>query len=185
MCYHRRHVKPSALVQVGSMVLSGIGPEQMDGAAHTFASFPLMILVTLLIVTVVIGAAFRSVLVPIRAVVCIVWMLAIVFGAALFIYQKGALKWLGITAFSPDGDALFWMSPCIAFSIVVGLGLDYDVGTPQTRCPDATPGVRGFLIRTSLRSLSQFSRRLLHPYSLAFPHAFVGLPHRVHCRGLR
>lgn len=112
------------------MVLSGIGPEQMDGAAHTFASFPLMILVTLLIVTVVIGAAFRSVLVPIRAVVCIVWMLAIVFGAALFLYQKGALKWLGITAFSPDGDALFWMSPCIAFSIVVGLGLDYDVGTP-------------------------------------------------------
>ena len=29
--------------------------------------------------------------------------------------------------FSRDGGALFWMSPCIAFSIVVGLGLDYDV----------------------------------------------------------
>mmetsp|Transcript_28884 Transcript_28884/g.70314 ORF Transcript_28884/g.70314 Transcript_28884/m.70314 type:complete len:881 (+) Transcript_28884:59-2701(+) len=113
--------------EVGTLVLSGIGPEQMDGADATFHAFPLMILVTLLIVTVVIGVAFQSVIVPIRAVICIVWMLAIVFGAAILIYQKGALEWLGIPAFQPQGGALFWMSPCIAFSIVVGLGLDYDV----------------------------------------------------------
>jgi len=54
-------------------------------------------------------------------------MLAIVFGGAVFIYQNGALQWLGLAAFQPEGGALFWMSPCIAFSVVVGLGLDYDV----------------------------------------------------------
>jgi len=112
---------------IGTIVLSGVGPEQMDGAAQTFASFPLMVAVTLLIVCVVIGLSFRSVMVPVRAVVCIIWMLALVFGAAVFIYQSGALEWLGLAAFKPMGGALFWMSPCIAFSIVVGLGLDYDV----------------------------------------------------------
>ena len=113
--------------EVGTMFLSGIGPEQMDGAASTFGAFPLMVAVTLLIVCVVIGFAFRSVMVPIRAVCCIVWMLFLVFGAAVFIYQHDALGWLGLAAFQPEGGALFWMSPCIAFSIVVGLGLDYDV----------------------------------------------------------
>jgi len=113
--------------KVGQMHLGGIGPTQMDGAAQTFASFPLMVGVTLIIVCVVIGLAFRSIMVPVRAVVCIIWMLAIVFGAAVFIYQNGALNWLGLAAFQPQGGALFWMSPCIAFSIVVGLGLDYDV----------------------------------------------------------
>jgi len=111
----------------GKMYLSGIGAEQMDGAAKTFGSFPLMITVTLLIVCAVIGVAFRSIVVPLRAVLCIVWMLCVVFGSAVFVYQSGALEFLGLDAFKRQGNALFWMSPCIAFSIVVGLGLDYDV----------------------------------------------------------
>jgi len=113
--------------EIGQMELTGVACEQMDGAASTFAAFPKMILVTLAIVVVVIGFAFKSISVPIRAVMCLVWMLAIVFGAAAYIYQHGALEWLGLSAFQPQGGALFWMSPCIAFSIVVGLGLDYDV----------------------------------------------------------
>ena len=34
---------------------------------------------------------------------------------------------LGAPPLEPHNGALFWMSPCIAFSIVVGLGLDYDI----------------------------------------------------------
>ena len=113
--------------ELGSFFLSGIGPEQMDGAAATFAAFPMMVGVTLAIVCLVIGLAFRSLIVPVRAVLCIVWMLAITFGAAIAIYQLGYLAGLDVYSFTPNGGALFWMSPCIAFSIVVGLGLDYDV----------------------------------------------------------
>jgi len=34
---------------------------------------------------------------------------------------------LSVSPAPPAPGALFWMSPCIAFSILVGLGLDYDI----------------------------------------------------------
>ena len=40
---------------------------------------------------------------------------------------------LGIVALQPCGSALTWMAPCITFSIVVGLGLDYDVFLMEVR----------------------------------------------------
>lgn len=53
------------------------------GAAYTFGALPKMVAVTLSIVCLVLGVAFRSALVPLRAVVCLVWMLCVVFGAAV------------------------------------------------------------------------------------------------------
>ena len=116
-----------AAVELGVFHLTGVAPEQMDGAAYTFAALPRMVGVTLGIVCLVLGAAFRSALVPLRAVVCLVWMLCLVFGAAVAVYQLGLLQRLGWSPLQPSGGDLFWMSPCIAFAIVVGLGLDYDV----------------------------------------------------------
>lgn len=43
------------------------------------------------------------------------------------VYQLGIFEALGWPPLQTSGGALFWMSPCIAFAIVVGLGLDYDV----------------------------------------------------------
>ena len=85
-----------------------------------------MVGVTLGIVCLVLGAAFRSALVPLRAVLCLVWMLCLVFGAAVAVYQLGLLQRLGWSPLQPSGGDLFWMSPCIAFAVVVGLGPDYD-----------------------------------------------------------
>jgi len=59
----------------------------MDGAAATFASLPLVMAATLAIVLLVIGCAFKSVLVPLRAVFCLVWMLVVTFGLAVLVYQ--------------------------------------------------------------------------------------------------
>jgi uncharacterized membrane protein YdfJ with MMPL/SSD domain len=123
---------PDEPVLVGEMHLTGMAEEQMDGAAATFASLPRVIALTLLIVMCVIGGAFKSVLVPLRAVLCLMWMLVVTFGAAVLVYQSGVLESSGLRPFTvspapPAPHALFWMSPCIAFSILVGLGLDYDV----------------------------------------------------------
>eukprot|EP00325_Prymnesiales_sp_UTEX-LB-985_P020506 CAMPEP_0174732880 /NCGR_PEP_ID=MMETSP1094-20130205/60174_1 /TAXON_ID=156173 /ORGANISM="Chrysochromulina brevifilum, Strain UTEX LB 985" /LENGTH=929 /DNA_ID=CAMNT_0015935441 /DNA_START=140 /DNA_END=2929 /DNA_ORIENTATION=- len=112
---------------LGRMFLYGMAMTQMDGSSETFASLPLVVGATLAIVCVVLFVAFRSVIVPLRAVLCLVWMLAVTFGSAVLIYQDGTLESLGISNFAPTDGALFWMSPCIAFSIVVGLGLDYDI----------------------------------------------------------
>jgi len=112
---------------LGQIYLTGMGPENLDAASETFASLPLVMGSTLAIVCVVLTLAFRSLLVPVRAVLCLCWMLAVTFGAAVIVYQDGALAGLGLSPFAPCGDALTWMAPCITFSIVVGLGLDYDV----------------------------------------------------------
>lgn len=65
----------------------------------------------------VFGVAFKSVVVPLRAALTVVWMLTLTLGAASLIYSNPSIP----------GGTLFWMSPCIAFAVVVGLGLDYDV----------------------------------------------------------
>ena len=83
---------------------------------------------TLFIVAIVLGGAFGSLLVPLRAVVCICWMLIIVFGAAVLVYQDELLRGLHWPALGFAGSgANSWMAPCVAFSILVGLGLDYDI----------------------------------------------------------
>jgi len=103
-------------VTVGAFYLTGTGPQQMDAANATFAAFPLLIGLVVVVIIVVFGLAFKSVVVPIRAAITVIWMLVLTFGAASFAYP----------------GAIFWMSPCIAFAVVVGLGLDYDVFFMET-----------------------------------------------------
>ena len=35
---------------------------------------------------------------PLRAVVCLLWILIVTFGSALFVFQDGALEFLGVQA---------------------------------------------------------------------------------------
>eukprot|EP00964_Phaeocystis_antarctica_P076846 scaffold47566_cov57-Phaeocystis_antarctica.AAC.3 len=54
-------------------------------------------------------------------------MLCLVFGAAVAVYQLGLLQALGWSRRCSRRAATSSVSPCVAFAIVVGLGLDYDV----------------------------------------------------------
>jgi len=113
---------------VAAWYLAGEGPNQMDAASETFKSFPIMILLMMGVVLLLIGISFKSVVAPFRAVFCLVWMLVMTFGAAVFVFQDGALSWLGWSQLGLRGSgAMSWMSPCIACSVIVGLGLDYDI----------------------------------------------------------
>jgi len=114
--------------EVGTWYVEGEGPNQMDVANKTFAALPFMIGLMMAVVLVLIAVAFRSLIAPLRAVFCLLWMLVLTFGLAIFVFQNGALDWLNWSQLGKrDTGAMFWMSPCIAFSILVGLGLDYDI----------------------------------------------------------
>ena len=52
--------------------------------------------VTMVIVFAIVGIAFQSLVVPLRAVLTIVFTLVIVFGASVLVYQHGVLDSLGI-----------------------------------------------------------------------------------------
>ena len=88
-------------VHLGTLYFTGLPQEQMDGSQYTFDALPLVIGATLCIVCVVLLVAFRSVLVPLRAAVCIVWMLIVTFGSSVLVYQEGALSGTGLGFLSP------------------------------------------------------------------------------------
>eukprot|EP00933_Yihiella_yeosuensis_P040050 TRINITY_DN34284_c0_g1_i1.p1 TRINITY_DN34284_c0_g1~~TRINITY_DN34284_c0_g1_i1.p1 ORF type:complete len:964 (+),score=130.54 TRINITY_DN34284_c0_g1_i1:49-2892(+) len=113
---------------VASWYLAGEGPNQMDAANVTFARFPAFIALMMCIVLLLIGVAFRSSTAPLRAVLCLCWMLAITFGLAIFTFQDGWFSFLNWAQLGPRASgAMSWMSPCISGAVVVGLGLDYDI----------------------------------------------------------
>lgn len=112
----------------GEWFVFGVGPIQMDVAKKTFARLPLLVALMMCVVFVVIGVAFKSLVAPFRAVLCLLWMLIITFGLAIFVFQNGWLDFLNMPQVGMRSTgAMSWMSPCIAFPVVVGLGLDYDI----------------------------------------------------------
>eukprot|EP00053_Salpingoeca_punica_P017212 m.165058 g.165058 ORF g.165058 m.165058 type:complete len:848 (+) comp17149_c3_seq7:3642-6185(+) len=99
---------------------------QADLLDKVYSLFPIAIAVTIGLVFVLVGVAFRSLLVPLRSVLSIAATLSLVYGCAVFVYQNGVLNFLGFSGLHGSG-ALCWIGPILSFSIVVGLGLDYDV----------------------------------------------------------
>ena len=77
---------------------------------------------------------FGSIIIPVRAIATMGFSLAWVFGLAVLVYQHGALKFMDFAPLSPTQPStagakpeLCWLIPVMAFSIMVGLSLDYDV----------------------------------------------------------
>jgi RND superfamily putative drug exporter len=68
---------------------------------------------------------FRSVLIPIKAIVLNLASVGAAFGATVLVFQDGHLAWLvGLAA---PVDALFPAVPVIVFCLVFGLSMDYEV----------------------------------------------------------
>jgi len=121
-------------VEIGALHLYGMPLEQMDGAQYTLRRMPYVGLAIAAIVCIILGGSFGTALIPVRAVICIAWMLVVTFGASVMVYQLGYLEGLGIQALSPSsGQALFWISPSVAVAVLVGLGLDYDMSGTRPR----------------------------------------------------
>jgi len=97
-----------------------------DVTTAVYDSFPLIIGVTLATVFVLMGVAFRSLVAPVRSVLTLALTLAFVYGLLVLVYQKGAFGFLGLRCFE-NSHAVSWLPPVMSFSIIVGLGLDYDV----------------------------------------------------------
>ena len=75
----------------------------------------------------IVGLFFRSPSIALRAAATLAAMEVCVFGAATAIYVKGLLNPGGVLKTFNNDDGLFWLMPLLAFSLVTGLGLDYDI----------------------------------------------------------
>lgn len=87
-----------------------------------------MIVITTLVVFCLMGTFFGSVFLPFRCIVGIGLTLSFSFGLGVLVYQNGIFDWTGVRALSSVGGNEFcWLVPIMAFSVIVGLALDYDV----------------------------------------------------------
>jgi hypothetical protein len=90
--------------------------------------FPVEVGVTTGVVLVFIAIAFKSVLVPLMSVLTGALTVGTVYGVADLIYEHGILDWMGFSGLSSSPThALLWMCPLLAFSVIIGIGLDYNV----------------------------------------------------------
>ncbi len=89
------------------------------------AVFPLLILVVLGVTAIMLAIAFRSVLVPLKAIVMNSLSVSATFGLSVLVFQYG---W-GAGLFGLDGptSAIYVVVPVMVFAIVFGLSMDYEV----------------------------------------------------------
>lgn len=97
-----------------------------DAQQAVYDSFPMIIIVTLSVVFVLMAVAFQSLVAPIRSVLTLCLTLSFVFGLLVLVYQHDAFNFLNQRCVRGVG-ATAWLPPVMCFSIIVGLGLDYDV----------------------------------------------------------
>ncbi|ETN99878.1 hypothetical protein RFI_37589, partial [Reticulomyxa filosa] len=106
--------------------LSGGSINEVDLVNVIFAQFPWVLLTIVVIVFCVMGLFFQSAFVPLRLFATIALPLTFVYGFSISVYQKGLLDGLHWDAVA-NTQGLFWLSPIMTVTILIGLALDYDV----------------------------------------------------------
>jgi len=106
--------------------LAGQEPIYADIVHSVYSRLPMVLGVTLTVVLGLIGYIYKSVIIALRGLVTIAFTIAFSFGLAVGIYQYGWLERLHIERLSNDG-ALAWLVPPVAFAVILGLALDYDI----------------------------------------------------------
>jgi RND superfamily putative drug exporter len=109
----------------GVVGVSGIGASQIDFLKAVYGNFPLMLLIIALLTYVLLVRAFRSLLLPLKAVLLNLVSLGATLGMMVLFWQfgHGSKAIFGIAA---TGAVTFWI-PLMVFAFLFGLSMDYEV----------------------------------------------------------
>eukprot|EP01105_Mastigella_eilhardi_P004748 TRINITY_DN1638_c0_g1_i16.p1 TRINITY_DN1638_c0_g1~~TRINITY_DN1638_c0_g1_i16.p1 ORF type:complete len:829 (-),score=200.10 TRINITY_DN1638_c0_g1_i16:1593-4055(-) len=99
--------------------------DENDAVEASVFMFPFMILITFAVIMFVLLIAFRSAVLPLRTLSTITITLLWIYGFGSMIFCTDWFNWL--TKHMGDYPGFYWMTPIMCFSIIVGLGLDYDI----------------------------------------------------------
>jgi RND superfamily putative drug exporter len=110
----------SVQVSVGGFVASGV-----DLQDDLLKRFPLLIGLVLVTTALMLALAYRSVLVPLKAVAMNCLSVAGAFGLIVLVFQRG----VGGQVFGLRGptEAIYVVVPVLVFAVVFGLSMDYGV----------------------------------------------------------
>ena len=99
--------------------------ESLDIVSNAFRIFPRMVVAVLAVIYIIIGLMFRSAIIPLRLLITVGLTISFIFGMfdLVFLRHWGAFLLPQIEHI----NGLFWILPIIAFCVIVGLGLDYEL----------------------------------------------------------
>jgi RND superfamily putative drug exporter len=116
---HIRQLR-GATVTVGGYVAASV-----DFQADLLGRFPAIIALVLGVTALMLAVAFRSVLVPLKAVVMNSLSVSATFGLIVLVFQFGwGSRALGLAG---PTEAIFVVVPVLVFAVVFGLSMDYEV----------------------------------------------------------
>jgi RND superfamily putative drug exporter len=116
---------PSARFPDGTRVLAGgAAPKGADFLTRLYAFFPWLVLVTLSITYVVLARAFRSLVLPLEAVLCNLLSVAASYGLLVAVFRFGLGA--GVLGLHPAAQIEGWV-PVFLFVMLFGLSMDYEV----------------------------------------------------------
>ncbi len=121
-------VLPSTEATVGPgvvLTLGGAAPEERDFVHAVYGNFPYVLLFVIILTLILLTRAFRSIVLPVKAVILNLISLACAYGVVVFIFQQGngsEAIW-GVPA---TGVVISWI-PIMIFAFLYGISMDYEV----------------------------------------------------------
>lgn len=108
----------------GTTVLVGGGPAAgVDFIDQIYGTFPFLVGAVLLVSYILLVRAFRSLLLPLKAVVLNVLSVSAAYGILVLVFQEGWGEWAGVQT---SGQIEAWI-PIFLFAMLFGLSMDYEV----------------------------------------------------------
>ena len=120
-----RKVKAATTGLSGVIGVAGVGADQIDFLKAVYGNFPLMLAVIAVLTLILLARAFRSIVLPIKAVVLNLVTLSATLGFMVLFWQygHGSNAIFGVDA---TGAVTFWI-PLMVFAFLFGLSMDYEV----------------------------------------------------------
>jgi RND superfamily putative drug exporter len=131
------------------VAVGGESATSMDLMDHLAARLPWTLATVLLLTSIVLFIQFRSVLLPLKAILLNTLALAASFGSLVWVFQEG--HFAGLLGFEPLGYTVV-IVPLLMFCFMFGLSMDYEV-IMLSRIREAwlETGDNGLAVSTGLR----------------------------------
>jgi RND superfamily putative drug exporter len=120
-----RRVRDRAEQLPGVIGVTGIGAAQTDFLHAVYGNFPLLLALIALLTYVLLVRAFRSLLLPLKAVLLNLLSLGATYGLIVLFWQQG-IGSEAVFGIAETGAITFWV-PFIVFAFLYGLSMDYEV----------------------------------------------------------
>ncbi len=107
------------------ILVGGYAAQNLDVQDDLLRRFPVLVSLIFAATAVMLGAVFRSVLIPVKAIVLNALSVLATFGLIVLVFQRG----VGARLFGLEGptSAIFVAVPVLVFAVVFGLSMDYEV----------------------------------------------------------